>query len=166
MPVVHNPDSAFSREMDRWNLPKREGGFNADGYVAFPAMVYKAFPNENGKVMCGDPRTAMGEAKAETFARKCQLTVRSPEELEKALRAGWEETPDAALTRYDTDQRTIADTAAARHFSDQRMSAKAQAEAKVADDATHEHVADVPVRRKRGRPTKKAVSGATSEQDV
>ena len=135
-------------------------------YVAFPAMVYKAFPNENGKVMCGDPRTAMGEAKAETFARKCQLTVRSPEELEKALRAGWEETPDAALTRYDTDQRTIADTAAARHFSDQRMSAKAQAEAKVADDATHEHVADVPVRRKRGRPTKKAVSGATSEQDV
>jgi hypothetical protein len=162
MGIVYNPDSAYAREMDRWNAPKREGGFNANGFTPFPAMVYKAFARENGKVACGDPRTAAGEAQAETFARKCQLTVRDQDELDKAYRAGWSETPDEAIVRYETDQVTVAAATAERHFSDQRLGASAQAEAAAADEATHEQVPDVPVRRKRGRPTKKAVSGATS----
>ena len=160
MPVIHNPDSAYSRENARWDLPKREGGFNADGFVPFPAMVYKAFARENGKVMCGDPLVAVGEAQAETFARKCQLTVRSQEELDTALTRGWSETPDEAIVRYETDKVDLATVTAQRHFSDQRLSAAAQAEAATADAATHEQVPAVPVRRKRGRPTKKAVSGA------
>ena len=162
MGIVYNPDSAYAREMDRWNAPKREGGFNVNGFEPFPMMVYKAFARDNGKVECGDPRTAAGEAQAETFARKCQLTVRDQDELDKAYRAGWSETPDEAIVRYETDQVTVAAATAERHFSDQRLGASAQAEAAAADEATHEQVPDVPVRRKRGRPTKKAVSGATS----
>ena len=165
MPVIHNPDSAYSREMTRWDLPKREGGFNTNGFAPFPAMVYKAFARDNGKVECGDPRTAMGEAQAETFARKCQLTVRNQDELDKALKAGWAETPDDALTRYETDKVAIATATAERHFSDQRLGALAKAEAASADAATHEQVPDVPVRRQRGRPTRK-VTRATSKQDV
>jgi|TARA_R100000963_G_C4620945_1_gene88461 hypothetical protein len=163
MPVIHNPDSAYSRENARWDLPKREGGFNANGFEAFPTMLYKAFARENGKVMCGDPLVAIGEAQAESFARKCQLIVQDQAELETAVKRGWAETPDAALERYEQDKVDLATAAAERHFSDQRLSASAQAEAKAADEATHEQVADVPVRRKRGRPKKaKAVSGATS----
>ena len=163
MAIVHNPDTPYSRELSRWNMSKREGGFGADGFEAFPAMLYKAFPNAQGTVMCGDPRAAMGDAEAETFSRKCQLFIKGQEDLERALKAGWSDTPDKALTRYESDQRSLADVAASRHFSDQRMSAQAQAEAQVADAATHEHVAAVPVRRKRGRPAKKAVTLATGE---
>jgi hypothetical protein len=168
MPIVHNPDSTYSREVARWNLTKREGGFNADGFEAFPTMLYKAFPNPQGKVMCGDPRAAMGDAEAETFSRKCQLFIQDQEALDRATRAGWYPSPDAAIAGYESDERNVADAAAARHFSDQRMSAAAQAEADAADAATHAHVAAVPVRRKRGRPTKpsataKAVTNGAGE---
>jgi hypothetical protein len=162
MGIAYNPDSAYSREMDRWNATKRDGGFNVNGFEPFPAMLYKAFARENGKVECGDPRTAAGEAQAETFARKCQLIVRDQEGLDKAHMAGWSDTPDEALVRYETDQVEVATATAERHFSDQRLGAAAKAEASVADAATHEQVPDVPARRKRGRPAKKAVSGATS----
>jgi hypothetical protein len=163
MGIVHNPESVYSRELSRWNLSKREGGFGPDGFEAFPTMLYKAFPNAQGTVMCGDPRAAMGDAEAETFSRKCQLFIKGQEDLERARKAGWSDTPDEALTRYESDQSSMADVAAKRHFSDQRMSAQAQAEAQAADAATHEHVAAVPVRRKRGRPAKKAVTHATGE---
>ncbi len=155
MGIAHNPDSVYAREMARWDLPKREGGFRPDSFEAFPAMLYKAHPNAQGTVMCGDPRAAMGDAQAETFSRKCQLLIRSQEEADRATRDGWAATPDEALARYESDQRGVADAAAARHFTDQRMSAPAQAEATAADAATHAHVADVPVPRKRGRPTKR-----------
>ena len=162
MGVIHNPESAYSREMSRWDSPKREGGFNVNSFEPFPAMVYKAFARENGKVMCGDPLVAVGEAQAETFARKCQLTVQNQDELDTAIKRGWSETPDEALVLYESDRVDLATVTAQRHFSDQRLSASAQAEAATADAATHEQVPDVPVRRKRGRPTKKVVSGATS----
>ena len=163
MGIAYSPDSAYARELDRWNAPKLEGGFNANGFEPFPAMLYKAFARENGKVECGDPRTAAGEAQAETFARKCQLTVRDQEGMDKAHKAGWSDTPDAALVRHETDQVAVATATAERHFSDQRLSAQARDEAQVADAETHEQVPDVPVRRKRGRPAKKAVSSATGK---
>ena len=118
MSIMHNPDSTYSRELSRWDLSKREGGFGADGFEPFPTMLYKAFPNSQGTVMCGDPRAAMGDADAETFSRKCQLFIKGQEDMERALKAGWSDTPDAALVRYESDQRSVADTAAARHFSE------------------------------------------------
>jgi hypothetical protein len=108
--------------------------------------------------MCGDPLATVGDAEAEAFSRSCQLHVRGPEDLARAYREGWADSPEAALAAYERAQIDIADTAAKRHFSDQTMSAQAQAEAVVADAATHEHVAAVPVRKKRSHHKKKKVT--------
>ena len=50
MAIIHNPDSEYSREMQQWNTQKRHGGKNANGFEAFPTMLYKAFARDNGKV--------------------------------------------------------------------------------------------------------------------
>jgi hypothetical protein len=158
MAIVQSPDSEYARETSKWDLPKRQGGFNANGFEAFPVMLYKAHARANGKVMCGDPLATVGDAEAEAFSRSCQLHVRGPEDLARAYREGWADSPEAALAAYERAQIDIADTAAKRHFSDQTMSAQAQAEAVVADAATHEHVAAVPVRKKRSHHKKKKVT--------
>ena len=154
MAIIHNPDSEYSREMTKWNTQKRHGGFGANGYEPFPKMVYQARARENGKVMCGDPLAAVGDAVGEAFARSCQQIVQNQEELDKLVKQGWYDTPDLAMAGYEVAQRSMADIAAMRHFTDQRMSGLAQAEAKVADDATHEHLAALPEKRKAGRPRK------------
>ena len=155
MAIVQSPDSEYTRETNKWNLPKRQGGFNANGFEPFPVMVYKAHARANGKVMCGDPLATVGDAEAEAFSRSCQLRVQNTDGLDRAYREGWSDSPEAALAAYERDQVEIADTAAKRHFSDHRMSAQAQGEAAVADAATHEHVAAVPVRKKRSHHKKK-----------
>ena len=155
MAIIHNPDSEYSREMTKWNTQKRHGGFGANGYEPFPKMVYQARARENGKIMCGDPLAAVGDAVGEAFARSCQQIVQNQEELDKSVKQGWYDTPDLAMAGYEMAQRSMADIAAMRHFADQRMSAPAQMEAKMADDATHEHLPSIPstpVLRKRGRP--------------
>jgi hypothetical protein len=154
MAIIHNPDSEYSREMTKWNTQKRHGGFGANGYEPFPAMLYKAFARENGKVMCGDPLAAVGDAAGEAFSRKCQVTVQNEEERDNAVRQGWSLGPDLAIAKYEHDLRVIAEVTAQRHFADQGMGESAQAEAKVADDATHEQVPAVPIKRKAGRPRK------------
>ena len=138
MSIIHNPDSEFSRELSKWNTQKRHGGFGANGYEEFPKMMYRARERDNGKVMCGDPLAATGDAVGEAFSR-------------------WYDTPDLALAGYENDQKSMADIAAMRHFSDQRMSETAKIEAKAADDATHLHVPSIPAPKKRGRPKRVVV---------
>ena len=157
MAIIHNPDSEYSREMTKWNTQKRHGGMGANGYEPFPKMVYQARARENGKVMCGDPLAAVGDAVGEAFARSCQQIVQNQEELDKSVKQGWYDTPDLAMAGYEVAQRSMADIAAMRHFTDQRMGQTAQAEAKVADDATHEHLPSLPIKRKAGRPRKAQV---------
>ena len=157
MAIIHNPDSEYSREMTKWNTQKRHGGMGANGYEPFPKMVYQARARENGKVMCGDPLAAVGDAVGEAFARSCQQIVQNQEELDKSVKQGWYDTPDLAMAGYEVAQRSMADIAAMRHFTDQRMGQTAQAEAKVADDATHEHLPSLPSKRKAGRPRKAQV---------
>ena len=154
MAIIHNPDSEYSREMTKWNTQKRHGGMGANGYEPFPKMVYQARARENGKVMCGDPLAAVWDAVGESFARSCQQIVQNQEELDKSVKQGWYDTPDLAIAGYEVAQRSMADIAAMRHFTDQRMSEVAQAEAKLADDATHEHLPALPEKRKAGRPKK------------
>ena len=104
--------------------------------------------------MCGDPLAAVGDAVGEAFARSCQQIVQNQEELDKLVKQGWYDTPDLAMAGYEVAQRSMADIAAMRHFTDQRMGEVAQAEAKLADDATHEHLPALPEKRKAGRPRK------------
>ena len=154
MAIIHNPDSEYSREMQQWNTQKRHGGKNANGFEAFPTMLYKAFARENGKVMCGDPLAAVGDPVGEAFSRSCQLIVQNEYERDNAVRDGWSLDPNLAMAKYEHDMRGIAEVTAQRHYADQGMGELARAEAKQADDATHEQVPAVPVKRKAGRPRK------------
>ena len=157
MAIVHNPDSEYAREHERWNTTKQHGGFNANGYEEYPLMVFKAFERDNGKVMCGDPLAAVGDSEGEAFSRSCQLIVRNDEERDKAVKAGWSIGPDKAIEKYEHDMRSIAEVTAQRHFAEQGSSDLAKTEAKQADDATHRQVPEVPEKRKRGRPRKTGV---------
>ena len=157
MAIVHNPDSEYAREHERWNTTKQHGGFNANGFEEYPLMVFKAFERDNGKVMCGDPLAAVGDSEGEAFSRSCQLIVRNDEERDKAVKAGWSIGPDKAIEKYEHDMRSIAEVTAQRHFAEQGIGDLAKAEAKQADDATHRQVPEVPEKRKRGRPRKTGV---------
>jgi len=154
MAVILNPDSEISREMHQWNTQKQHGGKNANGFEPFPTMLYKAFARDNGKVMCGDPLAAVGDPVGEAFSRSCQLIVQNEYERDNAVKAGWALGPDLAMAQYEREMLNIAEVTARRHYADQGMGELARAEATQADNATHEQVPAVPVKRKAGRPRK------------
>ena len=157
MAIVHNPDSDYSRELEKWNQPTTNGGFGAARFEEYPLMVFKAFKRDNGRVMCGDPLATVGDAEGEAFSRSCQLIVRNTDERVRAMADGWSVAPDKAIEDFEHDMRSIAEVTAQRHFADQGLSDLAKDEATQADAATHEQVPAVPitpVKRKRGRPRK------------
>ena len=160
MAIVHNPDSDYAQEMEKWNQPTNNGGFGAARFEEYPLMVFKAFKRDNGRVMCGDPLATVGDAEGEAFSRSCQLIVRNNDERVRAMADGWSVAPDKAIEDFEHDMRSIAEVTAQRHFADQGLSDLAKAEATQADAATHEQVPAVPitpVKRKRGRPRKTKV---------
>jgi hypothetical protein len=164
MSIIYNRDSEYSKETERWDIPKNQKnsdgnfGFGPIEYQDFPKMMYRAQPNENGKVMCGDPSAAVGDALGEAFSKSCQLIVNDQDDMDKSVKQGWYNTPDLALVGYEDDQKSMADIAAMRHFSDKAMSQLAQSEAKAVDDETNLHVPSIPApRKKRGRPRKRIV---------
>jgi hypothetical protein len=157
MAIIYNPDSDYSREVERWNKTTHNDGFGAAQFEEYPLMVFKAFQRENGRVMCGDPSATVGDAEGEAFSRSCQLIVKNDDERDRAMSEGWSEGPDKAVEKFELDMRSIADVTAHRHFADQGLSDLAKAEATQADAATHEQVPAIPitpVKRKRGRPRK------------
>ena len=159
MAIVHNPDSDYARELEKWNQPTTNGGFGPARFEEYPLMVFKAFQRENGKVMCGDPLATVGDAEGEAFSRSCQLIVRSTAERDRALADGWSIAPDKAIEKFEHDMQSIAEVTAQRHFADQGLSGLAKAEAQQADAATHEQVPAVPItpiKRKRVRLPRKA----------
>jgi len=160
MAIVHNPDTDYAREMEKWNQPTNNGGFGAARFEEYPLMLFKAFQRDNGRVMCGDPLATVGDAEGEAFSRSCQLIVRNDDERDRALGEGWSKGPDTAIEKFERDMQSIAEVTAQRHFADQGISDLAKAEATQADAATHEQVPAVPVtpiKRKRGRPRKTGV---------
>jgi hypothetical protein len=164
MAIIYNPDSQYSKMAERWNIPRNQknsdgdSGFGPIGHQDFPKMMYRAQPNASGKIMCGHPLAAVGDAAGEAFSRSCQTIVQDQEESERMIKRGWYDTPDLALSGYEQDQKSLAEIAAMRHFSDQKMSSLAQEEARVVDNATSEHVPSIPApRKKRGRPRKRVV---------
>ena len=140
MAIIQNPDTEYSRELAKWNTPKQQGGLAPNGFQPYPSMVYKAFARENGKVMCGDPLAAVGDAIGEAFSRSCQLVVNDAEGLDKAIRDGWSRGPDIAIEKYEQDMRNVADVTARRHFSDQSMGELAKKEAVLADNASERYL--------------------------
>lgn len=157
MAVVISQDSELGKELARWNAPKREGGMNANGYEAYPAMLYRAQRYSNGKVMCGHPGAATGDAEAMAFTNQCQCIVNDGEEHAKMRRAGWHDSPQEALDAFEQQERATADAAAEEQFRVQRMSDKAQAEFSAAQDASDFHDPD-PAAPKKAPKGKRIIS--------
>ena len=182
MPMIITPDSAWGRELARWNTPRNQfvrmsddsialdvngqpmKGMNAIGHEEYPKMLYRAQVLPNGKASVGEiPPHPMYVEQAdyerqclflETFNRSCQRQVYSEADELIAQGQGWRASQQAALDLYEQQQQALARAAAEAAHAAQRMSAKAQAEFATAEDATHVHVADVPAppRRPRRRP--------------
>lgn len=154
MGLVITPESELGQELAKWNKPYR--------YEEYPRMLYKAQKRLDGKVLCMETAphrygflddTAYMRAvdAAEVFTRQCQRTVHSDDERRRAESEGWRATAQEALDYHEQLEQFIGDAAAHRAHEDRLMSDKAKAEAKAVDDATHEHVAEVPrtpIRRK------------------
>lgn len=150
MGIVTNPESELGKEIARWDRPRNK--FDADGrpgmrcvgYEPFPVMVYRAKKLETGKVICCDINPATGE-----MHTGCTLTVHSDLELDQRRSEGWRDSPKDALAHFEALEREIAQAAAEAQWAAQRMSDKAQAELKAANDATSDHVVDVTARSKK-----------------
>lgn len=128
-----SPDSHYAKEMRKWEKPYR--------FEKFPQMVYKARkPDSGGPYIVVDPRN-------ETWSTANQLTVGNEQELEKAIREGWRESPQGAIDYALSLDKAIADAAAERHAADRKMSEAAQAEAREADEATADHLPEIPEKR-------------------
>lgn len=174
MGIQRSSESEYEREMARWNTPRNREvpgqpgvyGFGPVGIEKYPQMLYKAFRDDNGQIKCMEPPPPLhmylsmpeyqrAEAIAKAFTDKCQTTVRSDGEYEKARSEGWRDTVALALEHAHALEREIADAAAEEQYRVRKMSPKAQAELAQANAETDAHVVEVPVPKKKpGRPAK------------
>lgn len=143
-------NSHYSKETSKWDLPKSRGGMRPDSKEEFPKMVYMARRKEDGGPwIVNDPQD-------EQFSRTCQLTVNDESQLARALNDGWRETPGEALHYAKVEHpEKVALQTAHRHHDDRRLSPKAQAEAREADESTSEHLPEIP-EKPRGRKPRSA----------
>lgn len=130
---VWSPNSHYAKEMRKWEKPYR--------FEKFPQMLYKARkPDNGGPYLVIDPRN-------EAWSTNNQRTVGNEQEFEQALREGWREGVQAAIDYAKGLDQDIANAAAERAFADRKMSEAAQAEAKAADEATADHLPEIPEKR-------------------
>jgi hypothetical protein len=160
MPIIITPDSDLGKEQARWNRPKNQfdefgvPGMNAVGYVPYPKMVYKAATLPNGKDVCGQDEWEIPGPPGQppqTMKVRTTLTVNDEREHKVALSNGYHPTPGQALKALEE----TANAAAYLAHDNRRMSAAAKAELQAAnDEAGLDHVLDVEVKRRPGRPKK------------
>lgn len=151
--IVHNPASAHSREMAKWEMgynPYGQPGRPREqvGYHQFPAMFYKMTRTKTGGAQCVTP--------AGVFYVEHYQEAGSEAEAYALESQGYRMGQSAAIDLVTGYEQEIAVAAAERAFADKKLSEKARAEAAAADDASPDHVAEVPEKpvKPRGRPKK------------
>lgn len=174
MGVVFNPAGEYAAELRKWEQHHTQYSIDVDGESrpgnpeskrsafdrAFPKMLYMAHKNSGGQYCTGevpDPYADdNAQRRAAELSKKCQKIVRNEDELIKALNQGWRVLQEDAIAYAEEREIARAQATAERHFSDKKMSAKAQAEAAAHDAATFEQQPEVPRTpiKRRGRPVK------------
>lgn len=174
--VVINPNSAYAREMRKWEMFPSQYGKNpgnpwdqvrANG--AFPKMLYKAHKLQNGKYSAGEIYpTALDCANMaelerahlliDRFNRECQKKVDDQAQMERAYSDGWRATAPEALEAAEAYERDIAKAAGEAAFQASRMTEKAQREFAAANADTEHHVVDVVPMKDGGKATTAAVT--------
>jgi cell division septum initiation protein DivIVA len=172
MPLQIPVESAWGRELARWNTPRnrnvvdssgddmRDGngattrGMGAVGIEPYPKMLYKAQKNAQGKVLCrdvvaaaewyaDDRAYAAACVSVEHFNKRCECVVHTEDEYRQKIREGWSDTPSEALEKHERLEQDISNAAAEANYAAQRLSKGAQAELAKAGAETHQHVTDV-----------------------
>lgn len=132
--IVHNPASAYAREMAKWEMgwnPYGQPGRprEREGFQAYPALFYKMKRSTtNGDFLVEHYTEAADEVEAANLRSR-----------------GYHEGQVAAIEAIKESEQAVAVAAAERAFRDKGMSDKAKAEAQAADDASGSHVGEVPV---------------------
>lgn len=154
MGIIRTGESAYDKEMAKWNAPKRMGGFRPDGYEAFPKMVYRAIKLPSGKVVCCDLDPVTQEPRAE-----CSRTVHSEGELNRALNEGWiVGGPKVALDAFEQQEQALGNAAAEALAA--AKSEKAKREIDEMNALTMDHIPDVTPGKKK-RLKEQAAEGLT-----
>ena len=154
MPIVANPDSAFSKEMAKWNAHYTEHGPPGKPFVfhEYPAMMYKAGRVE-GKPQIVDKHIAADE--------DAQRNLES-----RGFVAGG---PGKAMEALESDELWQAKLAAERNYEEARMGPKAQEQARAVNEAAGmRHVPSVPEtpikrRQRKARVLAEAAIGAIGD---
>ncbi len=149
MPVVVNPDSEYGKELAKWNVKRP--------FAAFPKMLYMAKKRPDGIVSVQETDDRLfgnNPGAADAWTATCQKVVKDEYEMQKALEAGWRKSQAEALEHHEAREKYKGDVAAHRLYEDRNMSEAAKAEAAEVDASTDEHVPEIPVKRKPGRPRK------------
>lgn len=154
MAIIRTGETAYDKELAKWNTPKRLSGYNCDGYEAFPKMVYRAMKLENGKVVCCDPDPVTMEPRIGTYR-----TVQSEDELRRAQAEGWiDGSPKDALEAFERQEQALGNAAAEAIAA--AKSEKAARELAEVAELTMAHVADITPQSKR-QLKQKAAEGLT-----
>lgn len=141
MSILYSPDSAYAKERCKWEPTRTEYGDAGRPFVyhEYPIMLTRASRPKQG----GEP----------TFERVIADDDQGEANL---LSRGFCRSAEDALAVLAKADLERARAAAERAYTDQRMSARAQAEAARADEMTSDHVGDVPetaIRRHRKKET-------------
>lgn len=172
--VVITPGSNYQREFGKFEqfhskYTGDEGPGNPYRYRAFPKMVYIA-KKYKGKVVCmaapphplefANPKEyERADEQAALFTKECQRIVANEAEYQKAMEAGYRESPAEAVEHAMSREEKKADATAERNWDDRNMSDAAKAEARAKEEAAGaEHLPEIP-----REPVKKRVA-LTEEQ--
>jgi hypothetical protein len=149
--IAWDEDSKYYKELNRWNLSKRDGGMNRDGFEKYPQMLYMAqrHPLSNVYEVAAKEDVPSLDGKtvlfhAEQFNRSCQMIVNDEREYDRAYQAGWRPSQAEAMQYREGHAQMVAEAAAFRAHEDRKMSEKAQAEVAAVEASTPEHVAEIP----------------------
>jgi hypothetical protein len=147
--IIITPESQLGIELAKWNV-KRPPTY-------FPQMLYMAQKRPDGVMSVGETSDGVfggNPGAAEQFNTRCQRTVETEAERALWIERGWRPTPREALERLEAKDKSIADAAAHRAFEDRNMSDAAKAEVAAVEAESEAHVAEVPEKRRPGRPRK------------
>jgi len=126
-----NPASGYAVEMRKWESTFTQFGPPGRQYVyaEYPRQMFLAGhpPGRPGKTEIIDWREAQNDHERTALER-----------------AGYDASQERAITKQEERDREMSRAAAESNFADRLMSVKALAEKAEVEDATAQHVADVP----------------------
>lgn len=140
MGLAYTKESAYAQERRKHESQHTDFGPPGRPYTfqEYPKRLYKAIRPDTGGQVTFDGRDAGNSTEERNL-------------LSRGYRCG----QDKALELLDKTAFAVAEAAANRAYQEQRMSAKARAEAEAADNATAAHLPEIPEKPRRGRKPNK-----------